>query len=81
MTNQLHLDEYIEALEEEIGRLRWLSQRLHPPAAHDGSSVALVLLEERIKCELEIARASLERDASLLALQLKKREAATAVNR
>ena len=81
MTNQPHLDEDIGALEEEIGRLRGLSRRLYAPAAHDGSSVDLVLLEERIKSELEIATACLERDASLLAVQLKEREAATAVSR
>ncbi len=81
MTNPLHLDEDIGALEEEIGRLRWISRRLHPPAAHDGCSVDLVLLEERIKSELEIARACLARDTSLLAVQLQEREAATAVSR
>ena len=81
MTNPLHLDEEIEALEEEIGRLRGLSQRLRPPTAHDGSSVDLALLEERIKSELEIARACLKRDVSLLAAQVQEREAAAVVSR
>ena len=81
MTNQPHLDEDIGALEEEIGRLRGLSRRLYAPAAHEGSSVDLALLEERIKSELEIARACLKRDVSLLAAQVQEREAAAAVSR
>ena len=72
---QTTLNEGLTALKDEIGRLDDIRQRID--AATEASTVSpdVARAEERISCSLQVAVASLERDAALLDSRLSQQEA------
>ena len=71
---QTTLNEGLTALKDEIGRLDDIRQRIDA-AKGAAVSVDVARAEERIACSLQVAVASLERDAALLDSRLSQQEA------